>query len=182
MDSYKLIDGVYVYFVTFTTIDWLPVFINPEPAQILLDSLQFCITEKHLRIHAYVIMPNHIHMIVYDAEFDNLRLQKTLTSLRKFTGSKLANYIDQNFAKSISAVTRNKKLNDRTRQVWQPGWHSEGLISEKFLHQKVEYIHENPVRKGYVRLAEYWENSSAGFWIRAEEGKIPISLVIGLEE
>jgi putative transposase len=181
MDGYEILEGVYVYFVTFTTIDWLPVFINPEPTQILLDSLNFCIANKNLRIHAYVIMPNHIHMIVYDAEFDNLRLQKTITSFRKFTGNKLANYVDHNFAKSISAVTRNQQLKDRARQIWQPGWHSEGLVSEKVLHQKIGYIHENPVRKGYVRLPEYWENSSAGFWIMGEEGKIPIVRVIDIE-
>ncbi len=46
MDSYKFIDGVYVYFVTFTTIDWLPVFVNPEPTNIVFESLVYCIKEK----------------------------------------------------------------------------------------------------------------------------------------
>lgn len=181
MDSYNFIDGVYLYFVTFTIVDWLPVFVNPEPIQILIDSLNYCITEKFLRIHAYVIMPNHIHLIVYDAEFDNLRLQKTLTSFRKFTGSNLANYMDQNLANSISVVTRRKQLEDRARQVWQPGWHAEGLASEKFLFQKINYVHENPVRKGYVRYPEHWVNSSAGYWFSGEEGIIPVELVVAEE-
>ena len=51
MDNYTLIDGVYVYFVTFTIIDWLPVFIAPEPIQIIVDSLRYCIFEN-----AYVSM------------------------------------------------------------------------------------------------------------------------------
>ena len=182
MDSYKFIDGVYVYFVTFTTIDWLPVFVNPEPTNIVFESLVYCIKEKQLRVHAYVIMPNHIHMIVFDSGFNNDRLQKTLTEFRKFTGRKLADYIDSHLAASISGIIRQEKLNDRRRQVWQPGWHAEAIVSEVFLHQKMEYIHENPVRKGYVDFPEHWANSSAGFWSNGKEGKIPIPLEIGVED
>jgi putative transposase len=142
MDGFKLMDGVYVYFVTFTIIDWLPVFINPEPTQIIVDSLRFCIREKGLRINAYVIMPNHLHMILFDGKFDNENLQPTLA--------------------------------DRDRQIWQPGWHAEGLASEDFWKQKMDYIHENPVRKGYVRLPEHWRYSSAGYWINGEDGDVPL--------
>jgi len=71
MDRFSLVDGVFVYYVTFTILDWLPVFINPEPTQIIVDSLQYCIKEKGLRINAYVNMPNHLHMIVFDRKFGN---------------------------------------------------------------------------------------------------------------
>jgi REP element-mobilizing transposase RayT len=174
MASYKFMDGVYVYFVTFPIIDWLIIFINPEPIEIINDSLRYCINNKHLCIHAYVIMPNHIHQIVFDSNFDNDRLGKTLTEFRKFTGNKLANYIDNTLAESFSLVTRSKALNDRIRQVWLPGWHAEGLASEAFLSQKMDYIHENPVRKGFVKYPEHWIHSSAGYWICDGEGEIPI--------
>ncbi|HHX08384.1 MAG TPA: transposase [Chloroflexi bacterium] len=174
MDSYKFIDGVYVYFVTFTIVDWLPVFINPEATEIVYDSLRFCHANKYLRIHAYVIMPNHVHLLVSDADFENERLGKTLTEFRKFTGNKLAEYIDANLSEALSQTTRAKQLNDRIRQVWQPGWHAEALASEQFLMQKLNYIHENPVKKGFVTLPEHWRHSSAGYWINGEIGEIPI--------
>jgi putative transposase len=119
-------------------------------------------------------MPNHIHLIVYDSNFDNDRLGKTLTEFRKFTGNKLANYIDKTLAESLSLVIRSKALNDRIRQVWRPGWHAEGLASEAFLLQKMYYIHENPVRKGLVKFSEHWIHSSAGYWIHEGESEIPI--------
>ena len=175
MDSYKFIEGVYLYFVTFTLTDWLPIFISPEPVEIVVDNLKFCITEKSLRVHAFVIMPNHIHLIVSDGNFDNDRLQKTLTEFRKFTGRKLADYIDRTLSVSLSTVTRNAASNDRSRQVWQPGWHAEGLASEHFLVQKANYIHENPVRKGLVRSAEDWVHSSACYWMNGESAEIPIA-------
>ena len=174
MDEYKFIDGVYVYFVTFTIVDWLPIFINPEPVGIINESLRFCINNKDLHIHAYVIMPNHIHLIVYDANNDNDNLGKTLTAFRKFTGGKLATYIDNTLAESISLAIRSKALTDRIRQVWRRGWHAEGLASESFLLQKMNYIHENPVRKGFVKFPEHWVHSSAGYWINECEGEIPI--------
>lgn len=182
MDRYKLVNGVYVYFVTFTVIDWLPVFINPEPTQILVDSLKYCIDEKGLRINAYVIMPNHLHMIVFDEKFDNERLGQTLVDFRKFTGRKLASFIDNKLPESFAAMIRSKALTDRERQVWQPGWHAEGLLSEKFWNQKMNYIHENPVRKGLVRLPEQWRYSSAGYWINGVEGDIPVGPVQPEEE
>ena len=174
MDEYKFIDGVYVYFVTFTIIDWLPIFINPEPVEIINESLRFCIKNKHLRIQAYVIMPNHIHLIVYDLNCDNASLGKTLMDFRKFTGSKLATYIDNTLAESLALVIRSKALTDRIRQVWRRGWHAEGLASESFLFQKMNYLHENPVRKGFVKCTEHWAHSSAGYWLNESEGEIPI--------
>ena len=174
MDSYKFIDGVYDYFVTFTVKDWLPIFISPEPVDILKESLCYCIDNKYLCIHAYVFMPNHIHLIVFDSNCENERLEKTLTEFRKFTGNKLANYIDNTLAESLSAVIRSTARTDRIRQVWRAGWHAEGLVSKAFLHQKMDYIHENPVRKGFVKSPEHWVHSSAGYWINEVESEIPI--------
>lgn len=141
MDRYQFIDGVGVYFVTFTITEWLPIFISEEPVKIITDSLLFCIQQKNLRVNAYVIMPNHIHLIVFDARFDNNNLQKTLGDFRKFTGRKIADYCDKRLSKELSDVLRCRDLEDRERQVWQPGWHAEGLASDKFLKQKMAYIH-----------------------------------------
>jgi len=174
MDSNKFMEGVYIYFVTFTIIDWLPIFINPEPVGIINESLRYCIKNKGLCIHAYVIMPNHIHLNVFDSNFDNDNLGKTLIAFRKFTGNKLANTIDNTLPKSLSSVIRSKALTDRIRQVWRRGWHAEGLVSEEFLIQKMNYIHENPVRKGFVKFPEQWLHSSAGYWINESVSEIPI--------
>ena len=174
MDSYKFIGGVYANFVTFTIVAWLPIFINPEPVGIINESLRYWINNKNLRIHAYVIMPNHVHLIVFDSTFYHDNLGKTLIAFRKFTGKKFANTIDNTLPESLSLVIRSKALTDRIRQVWRRGWHAEGLASEEFLIQKMNYIQENPVRKGYVKLPEHWIHSSAGYWINESESIIPI--------
>jgi hypothetical protein len=55
---------------------------------------------------------------------------------------------------------------DRERRFWQPTKHPEGIFSEKFYVQKVNYIHLNPVRKGLVRFPENWRFSSAAYWLK----------------
>src|SRR5689334_17705143 len=89
MERYRIVEGVGLYFTTFTVVDWLPVFIREEPCKIVTDSLNFCIENKSLRLNAYVIMPTHLHLIAFDAEFDPERLKHTLDDFRKFTGRKL---------------------------------------------------------------------------------------------
>ena len=49
------------------------------------------------------------------------------------------------------------------------------MATDKFLLQKVNYIHENPVRKGFVKVPEHWRYSLAGHWIDGEIGDIPIA-------
>ena len=89
MERYRIVEGVAVYFVTFAVVDWLPVFVSEEPCKVVTESLNFCVTNKSLRVSSYVIMPTHLHLIVFDAEFDAERLKRTLVDLRKFTAKLL---------------------------------------------------------------------------------------------
>ena len=179
MDPYQIQEGMYVYFITFTIKDWLPIFINPETIEIITESLRYSIDHKHLRINAYVIMPNHLHMIVFDEDFDNDRLKKCLIEFRKYTGHLLADYIDQHLPNTLSRIIHETNQNDRRRQVWQRDWYAEGIIGEEFWELKINYIHMNPVRKGFVDLPEQWRNSSARFWLDGEDVELPITDTFG---
>ena len=61
--KYKFTDKEAVYFVTATVVDWVDVFTRNIYRDILLDSLRFCQKNQGLQIHAWVLMPNHLHMI-----------------------------------------------------------------------------------------------------------------------
>jgi putative transposase len=84
MERYRIHSDGAVYFVTYSVVDWLPVFVGEASCRIVTDSLTFCHHHKHLRINAYVIMPTHVHTVVFDAAFDSERLRRTLADLRKF--------------------------------------------------------------------------------------------------
>lgn len=177
MDRYRISEGIGVYFITFTITAWLPIFVDEKPISILMDSFMYCIENNGLRITAYVIMPNHLHAVLFDANFNPENLIKTLTSFRKFTGLRLCDYVDSHFSPPVTAVLRNEKLEDRDRQFWQPGWHAEGIFSYPFLQQKVDYIHMNPCRKGLVKSPQEWRYSSAAYWVDEKPVDIPVTSV-----
>ena len=69
MERYRIVHEVGLYYVTFTVVEWLAVFIDESACKIVTDSLNFCINNKSLGVNAYVIMPTHLHAILFDVEF-----------------------------------------------------------------------------------------------------------------
>jgi putative transposase len=175
MEKYKITRDASIYFLTFTVINWLPVFISEEPCQIVFDSLNYCHREEHLRINAFVIMPTHMHIIAFDGDFNNSRLQETIIAARKFTGRELADYCDQKVP-VIGRLLHNTKQTDRERQFWQQSRHPESILSQKYFQQKVNYIHDNPRRMGLVRSGTDWRYASASYWLCQPPGETDIQL------
>src|SRR5205807_8591726 len=82
MERYRIHAEAAVYYLTYSVVEWLPVFVSQASCKIVTDSLAFCHRAKHLRINAYVIMPTHMHLIVFDADLDSERLVRTLADFR----------------------------------------------------------------------------------------------------
>ena len=177
MERYRIVKDVGLYYVTFTVVEWLPVFIDETACKIILDSLNFCIQNKHLGVNAYVIMPTHLHAITFDVEFHAERLKQTLDDLRKFTGRQLLDYSAQHLPKCFTDEFRKHAGADRHRRFWQPTQHPIGIFSEGFWKQKMDYLHYNPCRKGLVHRPEDWRFSSASYWLTGAEAELQLSSV-----
>jgi REP element-mobilizing transposase RayT len=177
MERYRIVSGVGVYYVTFTVVEWLPVFIDEHACKIITGSFNFCIRNKSLRVNAYVIMPTHMHAILFDAEFDAERLKHTLDDLRKFTGRQLLEHAAKHLPTCLTAEFQKNAGKDRERRFWQPTRHPVGITSEGFWKQKLDYLHYNPCRKGLVRDPEDWRFSSARYWLTREEKDVELSEV-----
>lgn len=175
MERYRIVEGVAIYFVTFSVVDWLPVFINEDTCKIITDSLNFCHQKKSLRVNADLIMPTHLHAIVFDTEFDSERLKRTLDDFRKFTGRTSVEYCGKHMPASFIETFKEHAGEDRQHRFWQGTQHPVGIHSEKFWKQKMDYLHMNPCRKGLVRSPEDWRFSSAAFWM---DGKIENDVIL----
>ena len=176
METYRIFQDHAIYFVTFSVIQWLPVFISEEPCRIICDSLNFCHREKHLRTNAFVIMPTHLHLIAFDALFDTPRLQATLTPLRKFTGPRLSQYCDHHLPSAFGQTPRSRNRTDRERQFWQQSKHPVAIRSQSFWRSKFDYLHDNPRRKGLVIDPTDWRFSSAAYWLADRTGSPDVIL------
>ncbi|SMO53655.1 REP-associated tyrosine transposase [Gracilimonas mengyeensis] len=145
---YKFHEEYYPYFITSTILEELPLLSKPQIAQILLDQFIFMQKEKQVTLYAYVIMPNHFHAIVQGENLGNsLRLTKS------YIARKTLEYLKQNeHTRWLNKLKWNKKSHKagRTYQLWQEGSHPVQLNSSDMVHQKMEYLHANPVSSGFV--------------------------------
>src|SRR5262249_8887127 len=156
-------DGA-LFYVTFSVVDWLPIFVSESACKIVTESLNFCHRQKGLRINAYVIMPTHMHAILFHTDFQAKALEQVVTDFRKYTGRRLADFCAEHMPKSFQAVLAEHAGEDRERRLWQPTGHPVQMETQSFWQGKIDYLHNTPVRKGLVRHAEDWRFSSAGYW------------------
>jgi REP element-mobilizing transposase RayT len=179
MERYRIVPDAAIYFVTFSVVDWLPVFVSDATCRVITDSLTFCHERKQLGINAYVIMPTHMHAIVFDRDWDNARLKQSLIDFRKFTGRALCDFFESHGPRCFAATFREAATEDRERRFWQPSRHPEAIESETFWRQKLDYTHENPCRKGLVRRAADWRYSSAVYYVSDGQAEldVPISTI-----
>src|SRR5688500_19406109 len=103
--KFKIRDQETVHFVTFTTIQWLDVFIRAEYRDIFIDSIRFCQKNKGLEVYAYCIMSSHIHMII--ARHGKQELQHVIRDIKKSTSSKI-----------IEAVNNNPQESRKQLLIW----------------------------------------------------------------
>jgi hypothetical protein len=179
MERYRFhVDGS-LFYVTFSVVDWLPVFISDQTCRIITESLSYCHHYKGLRVNAYVVMPTHLHAIVFHETFTAKPVEQALTDFRKFTGRQLADYCDNHMPKGFGQAIAAKAGDDRERRIWLPSRHPVQLETEGFWRAKLDYLHDNPRRKGLVRQAEHWRYSSAAYWMSGDEeaSDVPLSAV-----
>ncbi|MBX9625115.1 MAG: hypothetical protein K2X82_15015 [Gemmataceae bacterium] len=158
-DRYRVFETTYPYFLTCTVVGWLPVVTRPECVEIVLDSWRFVQDAGRLRLFGYVVLENHLHFIAAGE-----RLADDVGDFKSFTARKV---IDRLKAKGEDALLRQlarEKLAhraDRPYQLWQEGSHPKQVTGDEMMVQKLEYIHANPVKRGYVDDPTHWRYSSA---------------------
>ena len=153
------------YFITMTVVGWVDVFTRKNHRDAIIESLKYCQKEKGLIIFAYVVMSNHIHMIVHTNE--PYLIKDTIRDFKKFTSKKILQQI-QNEPESrrgwmLKLFEDEDELSKKHKsyKFWQAGNHAIEVFSENFIWDKINYIHNNPVRAGFVENQWDWLYSSA---------------------
>ena len=152
-------------------LNWLPVFTRPGTVQILLDGLIFRQQQKGVKVYGYVILENHMHCILQASD-----LGQQVHDFKAFTAKEILRYLEENHAERLLGLLAFFKKAHKTGshyQFWQEGSHPQLIQDEAMLRQKLEYIHHNPVKRGYVDEAVDWRYSSARNY-QGQEGLIPV--------
>ena len=170
------------HFVTATVVDWLDVFSRKNYRDCIIECFDYCIKNKGMVLYGYVVMSNHIHMII---QSNDGKLSDLLIDFKKFTAKTILEKIQnepesrrewmlERFKLATETHSRNKNY-----QFWQYGNHAEEIFTEHFLWSKLDYIHMNPVRAGIVtRIDDYIYSSASNYingvgLIRVELLEIP---------
>jgi putative transposase len=159
------------HFLTSTIVAWLPVFTRREAAQIVLDSWAYLQTHQRLTLYGYVILENHIHWIAASES-----LSKEVGDFKSYTARRIIHLLETARAKTLLdqlAFFKLKHKQDQDFQLWQEGSHPEAIDNETMMLQKLEYAHNNPVKRGYVDDPIHWRYSSARNYARLP-GLIPV--------
>lgn len=156
---YKIFQQDAPHFLTCTINNWIPLFTRPATVQVILNALTYRQNHRQLKVFAYVILENHIHLLA-----QSKNLQKKISSFKSWTAQQLIQVLNQQGSNRIlQQLAFHKKTHkkDRYHQVSEEGSHPQQIISEEMMLQKIEYIHHNPVERGYVDEAVHWRYSSA---------------------
>jgi putative transposase len=156
---YKIYEDQQPHFCTCTVVNWLPIFSSRAVAQIILDSLQFLQEYERLTLYAYVLQENHLHLVA-----SSHALSQEIANFKSFTAKKIIQFFTERNAQHILRQLKEMKAahkHDRTYQLWQEGSHPKQILGETMMRQKIEYIHNNPVKRGYVDDPVHWRYSSA---------------------
>jgi REP element-mobilizing transposase RayT len=166
-DRYKIQDQQGYYFVTFTVVGWLDVFVRREYKDIIVNSLNYCIKEKGLLVHAWCLMTSHIHLVLSCQEGYNL--SAIIRDFKKHTAKQIVAAIKEipesrrNFL--LWYFEREGKKDARISQYkfWKADNHAIQLYAyeTQIAQQKLDYIHNNPVKEGIVANSYEYVYSSA---------------------
>ena len=164
--KYKFGDNDKLYFISFSVVYWIDVFIRNEYKQVLLESWRYCQANKGLEIYGWCIMTSHVHMIIGT---NGKALHKIVSEMKSFTSTSLRKAISTHPGESrkewmtwMMQKAGQTNSNNNDWQCWQQHNHPLEILNETMFYQKLGYIHRNPVEAGFVKNEEDWLYSSAG--------------------
>ena len=162
--GYKIEEQGGLHFVTFQIVKWIDIFTRKIYRDILIDSLRFCQANKDLEIYAFVIMSNHLHLLLKSGKSD---LSNTIKEFKSYTAKQIIETINtepesrREWMLNLFEFSAKQHKRNETYQIWTHENHAELAYSNQFMNSKINYIHENPVRAGIVEKAEDYLYSSA---------------------
>jgi len=165
-----------LYFTTSTVVGWIDIFSRKKYRDIILNSLQYNIEHKALLVFAYIIMSNHIHLVLQAGNPEKWPLSDILRDFKKFTARTILETIKtekesrRDWLLHMFKYYAKNNTNNREFQFWQQYNNPVELLDKKQIWTKINYIHNNPVKAGIVDFPEEYVYSSARNYLRNNKG------------
>src|SRR5579863_8969238 len=140
-----------LHFITFSCFHRLPLLVTPGAKEAVEAELELVRARHQARIYAYVLMPEHVHLLVNEP-------QRILLA---------------QFLKAVKQVT-SRKLKGGREKLWQDRYYDSNVRGERARGEVIRYIHRNPVERGLVDRPEDWAWSSFRHYATGVQGAVEI--------
>lgn len=156
---YKIYEPTHPHFITCTILHWIPIFTRTETTDIIFESLKYLQKTDNLKLYAYVILENHLHLVSSSDD-----IGESMRKFKAYTAREILKLLQE---KSVTTILEQlafyKKAHKKmtTYQLWQEGIQPKLIVSDKMMIDRINYIHNNPVKRGYIDDAKCWRYSSA---------------------
>jgi hypothetical protein len=165
---YRVAETDRAHFVTSTIVEWLPVFTSAACCDILVQSLVHCREDR-----MEVIVEDHPGMDPQALVLTAPDLSAVLRDFKSFTAKQLLEQLGVERREWLLHQLRHFRIAHKPSeyQVWQEGSHPQAIHDDAMMEQKLDYLHNNPVQRGWVASPEHWRYSSAHEWL---PGALPL--------
>lgn len=156
------------FFVTTTCYKWYHLLANDSCKKIICDSIEFLNSKYEACLLGYVIMPNHIHLILFFSKQNSL--SDWMRDLKKYTAVKIRQEIERRGEIELLERLRVPEKK-QVFKIWEDRFDDVILADSRILSTKLDYIHTNPLQEhwGLVSKPEGYAFSSAGFYEYGEQ-------------
>ena len=158
-------------FVTFSCHQRLEFLTRPAIVEVFLQTLQWIRTHHGIRIFGYVVMPEHVHLVLYPP--DSIRLGPIIGELKSKSASRI---ISEKLLVLPGACAKRK--DGKVRQAfWQPRCYDHNCRTQQAVSEKIIYCHKNPVTRGLVAHPDQWPWSSHNWYCGAADTPLEIDRI-----
>ena len=149
--------------ITFSCFHRQAFFSRPRACRWFLDALDHARAARPFDLWGFVIMPEHVHLLILPRE--GVTISSILSAFKQPVAKRALVWV-RRYAPDFLEAMADCRPNGRViHRFWlRGGGYDRNLRSTSDVHEKLRYIHDNPVRRGLVRRAEDWPWSSFRAW------------------
>ena len=157
------------YFCTFTCYNWIPLFEITHSYDTVYNWFKI-LKQQSVDVIGYVIMPNHLHCILY-FNSEVFSVNKSVGNGKRFMAYEIINRLEEANKTELltllkNACTQRDKKKGQLHKVFKDSFDAKAIFSDKFMEQKLNYMHINPITGKWSLVDDYttYEHSSAAFY------------------
>jgi len=161
------------HFLTFSCFRRQPLLSRDRSRQWMVNAIRLGQAKSMYDLWAYVIMPEHVHLLILPHK--EVRISSILTTIKQSISKCAIKWLKQNAPEFLDRMEDVQPNGKRHHRFWQRGGgYDRNLRSVRDIHEKIRYIHENPVRRGLVERAIDWKWSSAVAWLTGTDDPLAL--------